>query len=155
MKSAYKQITETLAETSQKIIAVEQRYRYLHGQGGQIEGVIDAVIEQKNGQIVLKEWKTSSEITADKEQSYTLQAGAGALGFFALNSLSIDVIEIVPLLAPSKRIELHYNNEFKEQINQKLEGVFRDLQDREYEPREGPHCELCQLKPHCPAWNKR
>lgn len=154
MRDTFKQITARLSRTSEKAIAIEHRYRYLHKGSGQIDGVVDAVIQQQDGQVTLKEWKTSSEIGADRRQSYTLQASAGALGIAALNSHPMQLIEIVPLFAPSKRIELHYNSKFVEQTNQKLDGVFRHLRDRKYQPRRGSHCESCPLKKQCPAWHK-
>lgn len=154
MNHTYKEITEILSETSQKTIAIEQRYRYLHERSGQIDGVIDAVIEQRDGQIALKEWKTSSEITPDKKHAYTLQASAGALGIAPLDSNRIQLIEIVAVFAPSKRIQLQYDSKFVEQTNEKLDGVFRNLRDRNYQPRKGIHCKSCQLKQQCPAWRK-
>jgi superfamily I DNA/RNA helicase/CRISPR/Cas system-associated exonuclease Cas4 (RecB family) len=154
MRGTFKQITERLAKTSKNVIAIEQRYRYLHERSGQIDGIIDAVIEQRDGRIALKEWKTSSEIAADKKQSYTLQASAGALGIVAMNSHPVQLIEVVPVFAPSKRIELNYDSKFVEQTSQKLDGVFRDLRDRKYQHRKGSHCKSCQLKKQCPAWHK-
>jgi CRISPR/Cas system-associated exonuclease Cas4 (RecB family) len=154
MWSIFKQITERLAKTSENAIAIEHRYRYLHERSGQTDGIIDAVIQQRDGQIALKEWRTSSEIAADKKQSYTLQASTGALGFTALNSHPVQLIEVVPVFTPSKKIELDYDNKFVAQTIQKLDSVFRDLRDRRYQPRKGSHCESCQLKKQCPAWRK-
>jgi superfamily I DNA/RNA helicase/CRISPR/Cas system-associated exonuclease Cas4 (RecB family) len=155
MRGTFKQVTEKLAKTSKNAIAIEHRYRYLHERSGQIDGIIDAVVEQRDGQIALKEWKTSSEIAADKKQSYTLQASAGALGIAALNSHPVQLIEVVPLFAPAKGIELEYNSKFVEQTSEKLDGVFRDLRDRKYQHRKGGHCKSCQLKKQCPAWQRK
>lgn len=154
VEQKYNEITEALSKTSLKSVAIEQRYRYLHERSGQIDGVVDAVIEQRDGQIALKEWKTSSEIVPEKKQAYTLQASAGALGIAPLNSHPIQLIEIVPVFAPSKRIQLQYDSKFVEQTSQKLDGVFRDLRDRKYQHRKGVHCKSCQLKQQCPAWRK-
>lgn len=155
MKGTFKQITERLAKTSKNAVAIEQRYRYLHERSGQIDGIVDAVIEQQDGRITLKEWKTSSEIAADRKRSYTLQASAGAFGIVALNSHPVQLIEVVPVFAPSKRIELEYNGKFVEQTSEKLDGVFRDLRDRKYQHRKGSHCKSCQLKKQCPAWQRK
>ncbi len=152
MKGTFKQITEGLSKTSKDAIAIEQRYRYLHERSGQIDGIIDAVIEQRNGLVVLKEWKASSEIVTHKRQSYTLQASAGALGIAALNSRPVQLIEVVPVFDPAKQIEIKFDNNFVEQTSQKLDNVFRDLRDRKYQHRKGNHCKSCQLKKQCPAW---
>lgn len=154
MKQSYEEIIRTIPEAAHKALAIEQRYRYLQGRDGQIDGVVDAVIEQRDGLTVLKEWKTSKEITSDKRQAYTLQASAGALGIAAQNSHPIHLIEIVPVFSPSKTISLPMNGTFVEETNKKLEQVFRVLKDRKYEPRRGNHCKSCQLKPQCPAWRK-
>ncbi len=154
MRGTFEQIAERLAKTSKNAIAIEHRYRYLHERSGQIDGIIDAVVEQRDGQIALKEWKTSSEIAADKKQSYTLQASAGALGIAALDSHPVQLIEVVPVFAPTKGIELSFDSKLVEQTRQKLDGVFRDLRDRKYLHRKGSHCKSCQLKKQCPAWHK-
>lgn len=154
MKQSYEEIIRTISEAAHKALAIEQRYRYLQGRDGQIDGVVDAVIEQRDGSTVLKEWKTSAEITSDKRQAYALQASAGALGIAAQNSHAIQLIEIVPVFAPSKTISLPFNGTFVEETNKKLDHVFRALRDRRYAPRKGSHCKSCQLKPQCPAWRK-
>lgn len=152
MREAYQNITKNISETSSKILAIEQRYRYLQGNSGQIEGAIDALIERKDGVVVLKEWKTSGEIPLEKGRQYELQARAGALGMDVHNSFRIDLVEIVPVLSPHNSISLPVSPVFFEKSKEMLEQVFRDLQDRNYDPKPGSHCNHCQLKPQCPAW---
>jgi len=149
IKQAYYGMVKEISETSKKILAVENRYRYLQGNSGQIEGVIDALIERKDGAVVLKEWKTSSQVPLEKERQYELQARAGALGMVAH---TIDLVEIVPVFHPQNSISLPVSPAFFEKSKEMLEQVFRDLHDRNYEPRRGDHCKHCQLKPQCPAW---
>jgi len=154
MKQSYEKIIRTISKTAHKVLAIERRYRYLQGRDGQIDGVVDAIIEQRDGSTVLKEWKTSKEIPSDKKQAYTLQVSAGALGIAIQDSYPIDRLEIIPVFDPSKTISLPMNGPFVEETNRKLEQVFRVLKDRKYEPRRGNHCKSCQLKPQCPAWRK-
>ncbi|MFZ0456559.1 MAG: ATP-dependent DNA helicase [Ignavibacteriaceae bacterium] len=151
INESFKRITKILRETSKKAIAVEQRYRYIHANSGQIEGVIDAVIQQKDGNNILKEWKATSKIVKDKKQSYTLQASAGALGMMVINSHQIHLIEIVPLLDHGNGIKYNFDSNFIEQTNQKLDKIFRDLRDRKYKAKKGSHCRFCQIKKQCPA----
>ncbi|MCE5251619.1 ATP-dependent helicase [bacterium] len=153
MKQSYKEIIETISETSQKVLSIESRYRYLHDGSGQIDGVVDAVIEQRDGVIVLKEWKTSTDIETKKRQ-YELQARAGALGFCAQSFFPIQMVEIVPIFNPALTISLRYDDTFMAKTNEMLDKVFKDLNDRRYEPQRGNHCKLCQLKFQCPAWYK-
>ncbi len=152
MKEAYKEIAKSISENTVKVLAIEQRYRYLRGNSGQVEGVIDAVIERRDRAIVLKEWKTSAEITLDKKRPYELQTRAGALGMAMQNSHSVQSVEIVPVFNPENTVSLSYDHVFIDKSNQMLEQVFKDLRDRNYEPRRGNQCKSCQLKPQCPAW---
>ncbi|MGH8278107.1 MAG: PD-(D/E)XK nuclease family protein, partial [Gammaproteobacteria bacterium] len=128
---------------------------YIQGRDGQIDGVVDAVIEYRDGTTVLDEWKCSKEITSDKTRAYTLQASVGALGIAAQNSYAIHRVDIVPVSAPSNTISLGFDNAFEEETREKLDHIFRDLRDRKYKPRKGSYCKSCQLKPQCPIWRKR
>ncbi len=155
MKQSYEGMIRTLSKATHKPLAVEQRYRYMQGQDGQIDGIVDALIEYRDGTTVLEEWKSSTEIASDKRRAYTLQASAGALGIAAQNSYSIHLVDIVPVSAPSKTISLRFDNAFIEETRGKLDHIFRDLRDRKFKPRKGSHCKSCQLKPQCPIWRKR
>lgn len=154
MKKTYKEMVKNILKTTVKVLAIEQRYRYLQGNSGQIEGVVDAVIERQDGSIVLREWKTSAGIASDKRRPYELQARAGALGIATQNSHSIQFVEIVPVAKPENAISLPYNGIFFEESNHMFEKVFKDLRDRNFDPRRGNHCKSCGLKPQCPAWHK-
>lgn len=156
MKKSYKEITRILVENSKRVIAIEQPYRYLHDHenSGQIEGIIDAVIEDREGRIVLNEWKTSSEIPYEKLKSYTLQVGTGVLGFERLKTAKIDLIEIIPVFAPSQRIQFRRDNNFVELTIQKLDNIFQNLRKRTYRSNKGTHCKFCPLKSQCPGWKR-
>lgn len=149
MKKTYREITTHLSKTSTKVLAVEQRYRYLHENSGQIEGVVDALIEGRDGIVRLKEWKTSSDVTRNL-RAYELQARAGALGMAAQNSYPVQMVEIVPTFALKNTVSLTYNNTFVDESNKMLEQVFKNVRDRKYEPQSGDHCRQCQLKLQCP-----
>ncbi len=154
MKQAYQALVKNISEVSAKTLAIEQRYRYLQGNSGQVEGVIDALIKRRDGLVVLNEWKTSPEVTPEKKRQYELQARAGALGMAMWNACSIHVVEIVPIFAPKNTVSITYDHAFVDESKKMLEQVFKDLRDRNYEPRRGNHCKWCQLKPQCPAWHK-
>jgi CRISPR/Cas system-associated exonuclease Cas4 (RecB family) len=154
MRQAYSEITKSISESTAKILAIEQRYRYLHNHSGQVEGVIDVLLESRDGAIVLKEWKSSAEVSRERKRQYELQARTGALGVVAHNGHSLDRVEIVPVLSPRNTISITYNESFVEESKLLLDRVFRDLRDRSYKARRGKHCSLCQLKTGCPAHRK-
>ena len=154
MKRAFRKMVKNISETSQRTLAIEQRFRYLQKDSGQVEGVIDALIERRDSVVVLKEWKTSAEVEPGKKRQYELQARAGALGMIAQNSHPIQLVEIVPILYPENTVSIPCDNSFVDDSKRILEQVFKDLKDRSYEPRRGNHCKWCQLKPQCPAWPK-
>lgn len=152
MKRGYQEITKHIRATSTRILAVEKRYRYVHGHSGQVEGVIDAVIEQHDGIVALKEWKASSGIRPESARQYQLQARVGAMAMAVQGSMPIQLIEIVPILRPEKTISMRYDESVVDESCQMLEQVFKDLRDRNYEPKKGKHCDQCDFKPECPAW---
>lgn len=152
MAAAYKEITRQMAKDSRRVVAVEQRYRYVAGKSGQVEGVIDALLELSGGEVVLKEWKTSSDLSSTRVSGYELQARVGALASMKQNSLTIQSLDIVPLLRPEKTISIPCDTVFVAETENLLEQVFRGLRDRRYEPNRGKHCDHCGLKPQCPAW---
>ncbi len=152
MKRGYQEIVKHIRATSIRILAVEQRYRYVQGHSGQVEGVIDAVVEQKNGIVVLKEWKNSKEVGPERERQYQLQARVGAMAMAVQGSMPIQLVEIVPILRPEKTISMRYDESVVDESCQMLEQVFKDLRDRNYEPKKGKHCDQCDFKPECPAW---
>lgn len=134
---------------------VEHRYRYVHKRLGQIDGVVDAIIEEKDGRVAPVEWKTAKNIQSKKERSYKLQAAAGALGITQSNpEIKVQVVRVIPLFDFSQSIELPFNSRLKEQTIKELDQIFQSLQNRNYEPHKGKHCESCQLQPQCPAWTK-
>ncbi len=147
----FKMIASDITKTCKKVLDVECRYHYV-GNGGQVEGAIDALIETRQGAVVLKEWKTSSEIPLEKIRQYTLQASAGLLG--VKYGKSVDLVELIPVLAPNKLVRLQAK-ELRENSPDQLENVFKAIQDRKYDPQKGPHCKECPLKRHCPAWTRR
>ena len=151
MKRGFQIITKHIRATSAQILAVEQRYRYVQGRSGQVEGVIDAVIEQHDGVVALKEWKASSGIKPERERQYQLQARVDAMAMMTQDSKPIQLIEIVPVLRPEETVSMHYDKSLVDESGQMLERVFKDLRDRSYEPRKGKHCSQCDLKPECPA----
>ena len=67
-------------------------------------------------------------------------------------SMPIQLIEIVPILRPEKTISMHYNESIVDESCQMLEQVFKDLRDKNCEPKKGNHCNQCDFKPECPAW---
>ena len=152
MKRGYQEIIQHIRATSARILAVEQRYRYVQGRSGQVEGVVDAVIEQHNGIVALKEWKASSGIRPESARQYQLQARVGAMAMAVQGSMPIQLIEIVPILRPEKTISMRYDESVVNESCQMLEQVFKDLRDRNYEPKKGKHCGHCDFKPECPAW---
>jgi len=152
MKHAYQATAGEISRTSKKIVAVEERYRYMHGNDGQVEGVVDAVIERKDGLVVLKEWKTTTEVKSDNKKPYELQARAGALGLAVRKDIPIQQVEIVPLFSPENTISIPCDDTFVQKTQTMLEQAFKDLRDRNCNPQRSTHCGTCQLKPHCPAW---
>ncbi len=156
IKNAFKDITYYLASEYHTVVGIEQRYRYLHGTFGQIEGVVDAVLERNDGALVLKEWKASKRISKTNKR-YGLQARSGALGLLGQNSFPIDEIEIVPLLSHSIRsntINFTCDSKFIEDSKVELEKILTNLKNRDYKASKGKHCRLCELKSSCPAWKK-
>jgi ATP-dependent exoDNAse (exonuclease V) beta subunit len=152
MTRGYQKIVKHIRETSGRVLAVEQRYRYVQGSSGQVEGVIDAVIEQNDGIVALKEWKTFGEVKTDRVHQYQLQARVGAMAMAVQGSMPIQLIESVPIFHPEKTISMGYDESIKDESCQMLEQVFKDLRDRNYEPKKGKHCNQCDFKHECPAW---
>ncbi|MDZ7374957.1 MAG: ATP-dependent helicase [candidate division KSB1 bacterium] len=151
MKKAFRLLASSLA--SRNAVLVEHRYRYLQGTSGQVDGVIDAVLEEPGG-MVLKEWKTSSDIARVRKRQYELQARSGALGLLAQGTLKLKAVEIVPVMRPEQTMTFHVDGPFVQETQKALDGVFKVMRDRSYQPQRGPHCSSCQLKPHCPAWKQ-
>lgn len=128
----------------------------MHGTFGQIEGVVDAVLERNDGALVLKEWKASKRISKINK-GYELQARSGALGLLGQNSFPINEIEIVPLLSPnipSNTISFTCDSKFIADSKVELESILVNLKNRDYKASKGRHCSLCELKSSCPAWTK-
>jgi superfamily I DNA/RNA helicase len=123
-KYGYQAIVKHIQAISTRILAVEQRYRYVQGRSGQVEGVIDAVIEQHDGIIALKEWKTSSGVKPERERQCQLQARVGAMAMAVQGSMPIQLIEIVPILRPEKTISMRYDESVVDESCQRLEQVF-------------------------------
>ncbi len=141
-------ITDDLARTCRRIVGVERRYQY-SATRGVVEGVIDALIEDRDGALVLKEWKTNSEIPEGKMQQYTLQTSAALL---AMKTATLpNFVDLVPVFQP-RRTERLDAKKIQEEAPQKLDQVFSTIADRKYTPRRGSHCKTCSLKRHCPAW---
>lgn len=150
---AFHELVPMLARDYRRALKVEERYRYVQDRG-QIDGIIDAVLEHKNGGQVLIEWKAASEITKSQSKAYELQARAGALGMMAAHpDLELTQVEIVPVFEPSNRVRLPYNQAFVDETTEALDRLFTDLRNRNYEPTPGPHCKECALKAYCPAAN--
>lgn len=152
MTTAYQAITNQLLQDSCNVVAVEQRYRYVAGTSGQVEGVTDALLELRTGEVALKEWKTSSNLASTLASGYELQARVGALASMKQTSQAIALIEIVPVLRPQSTISLSCDSTLVAETENQLEHVFKSLRDRRYEPNRGKHCEHCDLKSQCPAW---
>lgn len=151
MQRAYLELVQNISQMSAKTVAIEERYRYVQGNSGQVDGVVDAIVETRKGGVVLKEWKTSAEIKSDLRLQYELQARSGVLGMVAKNAHAIERVDIVPVFSPKNVITASCDSSFIEESKKKLERVFKDIKDRTYEPRTGTHCNTCQLKPQCPA----
>ncbi len=154
MSRAYRELVQRISSTSEKPLAIEKHYRYVQGTSGQVEGVIDALVETRKGVVVLKEWKTSAEVKPDQQLQYELQVRSGVLGMVAQNAHNIQCVEIVPVFSPQNSISAVCSSSFIEESKQMLENVFKDIKDRSYEPKTGKHCKTCQLKPQCPAQRK-
>ncbi len=102
MKRDYQEFIKHIRSTSREVLAVEKRYRYAQGRSGQVEGIIDAVIEQHDGIVALKEWKTSSGVRPERERQYQLQARVGAMAMAAQNAMPIKLIEMFRSYAQKK-----------------------------------------------------
>ena len=151
MREAYRELVKNIGKTSVKPLAIEQQYRYIQGGSGQVEGVIDALLETRNGIVVLKEWKTSSERSDTYLLQHELQARSGVLGMLAQGSYPIQRLDIVPVFSKERAISFDCDSTFIEESKEMLERVFKGIKDRTYEPKKGKHCRHCQLKPQCPA----
>lgn len=154
MWRAFRRFSEDLHIGESKAVLVEHRYRYMQGHSGQIEGVIDALIERPDGTLVLREWKTASSIAAARSRQYELQTRAAALGVIGQEGYAVQAVEVVPVLHPQRTVSLRVNPAFIQESQQMMEKVFKDVRDRNYVPNRGKHCVSCQLKPYCPAWKK-
>ena len=153
ISKAFHELVLVLSHDYRRALEVEERYRYVQG-WGQVDGVIDAVLEHKNGSRVLVEWKAASEITKSHSERYELQIRAGALGMMSAHpNLELTQVEIVPVFEPRNRVRLSYNQAFVDETTEALDGLFTDLRNRNYEPTPGPHCKECALKAYCPAAN--
>ncbi len=130
---------------------MEHRYRYLQGNEGRIDGVVDAVIERRDGALVLCEWKTSKDVAAGMRRQYELQVRAGALGLAANDGIAVQQVEIRSLLDPKHSLTFANDESFIAESTQKLDRMFKDVRDRQYKPQPGDHCRFCQLKLQCPA----
>jgi CRISPR/Cas system-associated exonuclease Cas4 (RecB family) len=135
-----------------KMLAVEHRYTYVHDGIGQVEGVVDAVVEGHDGAIVLVEWKTAREVAAGRRRPYELQARAGALGLRAQGSYAIERIEIIPSLDPSSAQTFSCDERFIAESQRMFDELFRMLQHRDYPAEPDDQCKQCPLKKQCPAW---
>jgi len=151
MRDAYRELVKNIGKTSVQPLAIEQRYRYVQGSSGQVEGVIDALLKTRDGIVVLKEWKTSSEISTTCRLQNEIQARSGVLGMLAQGSYPIHRLDIVPVFSKEHAISDVCSPTFVEESKEMLERVFKDIKDRDYEPKKGKHCKYCQLKPQCPA----
>ena len=83
IRKTFSDLAPIISREYREGVAVEERYRYLHQDRGQVEGVVDAVLARKNGSRVLIEWKAASKITKSQSRGYELQVRAGALGLMS------------------------------------------------------------------------
>ena len=151
MRQRYLEITDNIIKTTKKVLTIETRYRYLHQNVGQVEGVIDALVINDKGLTVLKEWKMQDEIGSTNLRSYEMQTRVSALAISSQGTYHIDCVDIVPLFKPSNVISIPFNKAFTKDTEFMLDTVFKSINDRKYTVRHGNHCEHCQLKSHCPS----
>jgi superfamily I DNA/RNA helicase len=151
MSTAYHSLVQDLLKNSGCPLRVEHRYRYLQGNAGQIDGVVDAVIERRDGTVVLCEWKSSKDIAGGKRRQYELQVRAGALGLAANGEIAVQRVEIRSLFDPKHSLTFANDESFIAESIQQLDRIFKDVRDRQYKPQPGDHCEFCPLKRQCPA----
>ncbi len=157
IRNSFKNITYYLSDEYKKVIAIEQNYRYVHGTTGQVEGVVDAILERNDGALILKEWKTSKRLLKTNK-GYELQARSGALGLIGQNSYPINEIEIVPLLSSNiadNTISFTCDTQFINDSKNILENILVNLNSRNYKAEKGEYCRFCELKPNCPAWQNK
>lgn len=151
LRTSFQQLVTDSKRHAKTVLSIERRYTYLHGSAGQVDGVVDALIEKKDGKVVLKEWKTASDLAPVVKRGYELQARVGALGMVAQENGQIDSVEIVPIFSPENVLRIPFDAGFVDRSKEMLDNVFKDLRDRNYRPQRGTHCKLCQLKSECPA----
>jgi len=148
MRDGFKKITDDLRRTCRKVVEVERPYRYASN-GGVVEGVVDALIEDRDGALVLKEWKTNSEIPRGRLRQFTLQTSAALLGMKA--GPSVDVVDLVPVLGSEESVRLGARD-IRERAPAQMNRVFSAIVNRNFAAHRGEHCGTCSLKRHCPAW---
>lgn len=153
IKEVFEAVTMYISKRYKRVIAIEHKYRYVNS-NGQAEGVIDAILERRDGKFVLKEWKNTKSLS-EKNKAHEYQIRAGALGIHSQKLYQIDEIEIVPLLSDNiskDTIKFSFNDSFINESKEILENVFINLANRQYSFKKGKHCTSCQLKPFCPAY---
>jgi superfamily I DNA/RNA helicase len=148
IEKGFEKIAVDLMRTCRKVVRVESHYHYVSN-NGMVDGVIDALVEDRDGALVLKEWKTYADIPEQKIREYTLQASAGLMGID--EGPAVDRVDLVPVFAPEKSLKLRARD-LRERAPRQLEEVFAAIARRRYEAKKGPHCKMCPLKRHCPAW---
>jgi superfamily I DNA/RNA helicase len=148
IEKGFEKIAVDLTRTCRKVVRVESHYHYVSN-SGMVDGAIDALVEDRDGALVLKEWKTYSDIPEDKIREYTLQASAGLMGIE--EGPAVDRVDLVPVFAPEKSLRLSARA-LRERAPKQLDEVFGAISHRRYEPKKGPYCKMCPLRRHCPAW---
>jgi len=151
LEKKFQVLAKSLRAEYVQVISVEQRYRFSTTSGAIVEGVVDAVLKAKNGDIHLQEWKTSSTLN---DTSFSFQVFSNLIGQSNKQNAP-SLVKITSILDPKISRSFSVSAETIQIGRAKIDDAVEKINQRSFSPQKGKHCENCDLKTNCSYFGKK
>jgi len=134
-------------------LAVEKQLQF-DVEGVPFVGYVDRIDRTGDDRLRIVDYKTGGDLDLDRVRGST-QLTLYQLGAEAKFGREVDTLTLyhVPTQTPFEA-ERH-GEEQVERVREKVRTVARGIENEEFEPNPGSHCEWCDFQPYCPAFADR
>jgi RecB family exonuclease len=143
------------SHATENLVSVEKYFKIPYKEKHNVVGKIDRINKNREGQIIITDYKTSKRIPTQRDLDFDLQLSFYFWAGQHLYPENKGIILILHFLKFNKVLKTARDEKHVDRLHQRIDTFVENVENSDFQPRKNRLCDWCEYQHICPLFAKK